>query len=185
MMSIDGFDKGSQALQVHPRPAGQSIYRIDKSQPGANRIPGDYDRFHFAKSKRDFIEIDRDVINFLSFHKVAGKEQSLLRAALCDLSRRYSIDYPGQAPRLVMEVNESFTLSVVSATERRRRTLHLYFVTLMDRCGERFGEVCYSPLPEILLHLPDFNGQWFVAENVANPARKIAATRMTFQGCGR
>jgi hypothetical protein len=51
MMSIDGFDKGSQALQVHPRPAGQSIYRIDKSQPGANRIPGDYDRFHFAKSK--------------------------------------------------------------------------------------------------------------------------------------
>lgn len=78
MMSIDGLDKGSQALQVHPRPAGQSIYRIDKSQPSANRIPRDYDRFHFAKSKRDFIEIDRDVINFLSFHKVAGKEQSLL-----------------------------------------------------------------------------------------------------------
>lgn len=72
-MSIDGLDKGSQALQVHPRPAGQSIYRIDKSQPSANRIPRDYDRFHFAKSKRDFIEIDRDVINFLSFHKVQAR----------------------------------------------------------------------------------------------------------------
>ena len=93
MVSINGFDKGSQAPHVHPGQAGQSIYPIDKSQPGANRIPGDYDRFHFPKSKRDFIEIDRNLINFLGVHKVAGKEQSLLRTALCDLSRRYSIDY--------------------------------------------------------------------------------------------
>ena len=84
-----------------------------------------------------------------------------------------------------MEVNESFMLCVVSATQRRRRRLHLYFVALMDRCGERFGEICYSPLPEILFHLPDFNSERFIAENVANPARKIAATRMTFQGCSR
>jgi hypothetical protein len=119
MVSIDGFDKGSKAPHVHPRPTGQSMYPFDKSQPGANRIPGDYDRFHFPKSKRDFIEIDRDLINFLGVHKVAGKEQSLLRTALCDLSRRYSIDCPDQAQRLVMEVNESFTLCVVSATQRR------------------------------------------------------------------
>jgi hypothetical protein len=71
MVSIDGFDKGSQALQVHPRPAGQSIYPIDKSKPSANRISWDYDRFHFAKSKRDFIEIDRGLINFLGLHTMA------------------------------------------------------------------------------------------------------------------
>ena len=80
MVSIDGFDKGSQAPHVHPGPAGQSIYPIDKSQPGVNRIPRDYDRFHFPKSKRDFIEIDRDLIDFLGVHKaVAGQEQPLAR----------------------------------------------------------------------------------------------------------
>ena len=110
MVSKDGFYKGSQAPQVHPGPAGQSTYPIDKSQPGANRIPWDYDRFHFAKSKRDFIESNRDLINFLSFHKIPGKEQSLLRAALSGLLRRYSVDYPGHTSRLVMELNESFTL---------------------------------------------------------------------------
>jgi hypothetical protein len=85
MVSIDGFDKGSQAPHVHSRPASQSIYPIDKSQPGANRILGDYDTFHFPKSKRDFVEIDRDLINFFGLHKVAGKEQSLLRRlfAIC------------------------------------------------------------------------------------------------------
>jgi hypothetical protein len=74
MMSIDGFDKDSQAPYVHSGPAGQSIYPFNKSQPRANRMPGDYDRFHFSKSKRDFVEIDRDLINFLGVHKVAGKE---------------------------------------------------------------------------------------------------------------
>ena len=61
-----------------------------------------------------------------------------------------------------MEVNESFMLCVVSATQRRRRRLHLYFVTLMDRCGERFGEVCDSPLPKILFYLADFNSERFM-----------------------
>ena len=89
MVSIDGFDKGAQAPHVHPGPAGQSIYPIDKSQPGTNRIPRDYDGFHFPKTKRDFIEIDRDLINFLGLHKVADKEQSFLRTALGDLLRRY------------------------------------------------------------------------------------------------
>jgi hypothetical protein len=72
MVSIDGFDKDSQAPHVHPGPAGQSKYPIDESQHGADRIPGDYDRFHFPKSKRDFIEIDRDLISSV-FIKVAGQ----------------------------------------------------------------------------------------------------------------
>jgi hypothetical protein len=93
MVSIDGFYKGSQAPYVHSRPASQSIYPIDKSQPGANLIPRDYDRFHFPKSKRDFIEIDRDLVKFLGVHRVAGKEQSLLRTALRRFAMQYSIDY--------------------------------------------------------------------------------------------
>ena len=85
MVSINGFDKGSQAPHVHPGPAGQSIYPIDKSQPGANRISGDYDRFHFPKSKRDFIEIDRDLINFLSVHKLQTRSSHFcgLLFAIC------------------------------------------------------------------------------------------------------
>ena len=66
-----------------------------------------------------------------------------------------------------------------------RSGLHLYFVALMDRRGERFREICYPALPKIFFHLPDLNSERFIAENVSNPARKIAATRMTFQGCGR
>ena len=93
MVSINGFDKGSQAPHVHPGPAGQSIYPIDKSQPGANRISGDYDRFHFPKSKRDFIEIDQDLINFLGFHKLQTRSSPFCER-LGDLLRRYSIDYP-------------------------------------------------------------------------------------------
>ena len=86
MVLIDRFDKGSQAPHVHAGPAGKSIYPIDKSQPGPNRIPGDYDRFHFSKSKRDFIEIDRNLINLLGFHKLQTWSQSLfcgLLFAIC------------------------------------------------------------------------------------------------------
>ena len=91
MVSINGFDKGSQAPHVHSRPASQSIYPIDKSQPGANLIPRDYDRFHFPKSKRDFIEIDQDLINFLGVHKLQARSSHFFADCSSRFVTRYSI----------------------------------------------------------------------------------------------
>jgi hypothetical protein len=111
MVSIDRFDKGSQAPHVHPAPAGQSIYPIDKSQPGANRISGEYDRFHLAKAKRDFIEIDRDGVGFSRVHSVAAtKEQSLPRTPLRYLVIALPYGLSKHPPRLLLERNDSFML---------------------------------------------------------------------------
>src|SRR4051812_9495625 len=52
----------------------------------------------------------------------------------------------------------------------------------MNRGGERFREACNPAMAKIFFHLTDLNSERLIAENVPNPARKIAAARMTFQG---
>ena len=80
-----------------------------------------------------------------------------------------------------MDTHQRFMRWVL--TTRPGSALHL--VALMDRGAKRFRQICYPALSNIFFHLSDFDGERFISKNVSNPAGKIAATRMTFQGCGR